>query len=162
MISLCEEQDLASIVEIYNDAVANTNAIWNETLVDIDNRRNWWQERLKGGFPVLVARDGNETVGYASFGPFRPFDGYRSSVEHSIYVRNDQRGKGIGKALLEALIDEAKAREKHVMIGGIAHDNAVSLKLHAALGFVEAGRMSEIATKFGQWQTLVFMQKILD
>jgi L-amino acid N-acyltransferase len=162
MIQHCEDFDLPGIVAIYNDAVANTNAIWNETLVDIENRRNWWLERLRGGFPVLVARDNNETVGYASFGPFRPFDGYRTSVEHSIYVRNDQRGKGIGKALLEALIIEAKARGKHAMLGGIAHDNAVSIKLHKALGFVETGRLPEVATKFGQWQTLVFMQKILD
>jgi L-amino acid N-acyltransferase len=158
----CEEADLAAIATIYNDAVAHSNAIWNETLVDADNRRLWWRDRVEKGFPVLVAGEKGEVQGYASFGPFRPFDGYRSSVEHSVYVRKDQRGRGTGAALLDALEIEARQRGFHVMVGGIAHDNAISIALHERRGFREVGRMPEIARKFGVWQTLILMQKILD
>ena len=157
----CEDRDLAAIMEIYNHAVAHTNAIWNDQLADIDHRRAWWQSRIQTGFPVLVATMDDMTIGYASFGPFRPHDGFRSSVEHSIYVSDACRGQGIGGRLLSALEAEAEAGGFHAMIGGIAHDNAISLALHAKHGFAEVGRMPEVATKFGQWQTLVLMQKIL-
>ncbi len=157
----CGERDLDGVAAIYNHAVAHTNAIWNEALVDADNRRIWWQERVDGGFPVLVATSGDDVVGYASFGPFRPHAGYRSSAEHSIYVREDQRGQGIGKALLVALEREARRRGIHALVGGIAHDNIPSIGLHLAFGFREVGRMPEIARKFGAWQTLVLMQKLL-
>jgi L-amino acid N-acyltransferase len=157
----CRETDLVGIAAIYNHAVQHSNAIWNDALVDVANRRVWWQERALGGFPVLVARESDDVLGYGSFGPFRPFAGYRSSVEHSVYVREDQRGRGIGKAMLRALQAEARQGGFHAMVGGIAHDNAPSIALHAAEGFVEVGRMPEIATKFDTWQTLVLMQKLL-
>jgi L-amino acid N-acyltransferase len=161
IVAPSEEHDLPAIVAIYNHAVAETNAIWNETLADLDNRRAWRADRIKAGYPVLVAREGGETLGYASFGPFRPFDGYRSSVEHSVYVRHDRQGRGIGGLLLGALVAEARARGFHAMVGGIAHDNAASIALHRTHGFAEVGRMPQIARKFGQWQTLVLMQKLL-
>ncbi len=82
-------------------------------------------------------------------------------MEHSVYVRADCRGRGIGRAMLAALEDAARSGGFHAMVGGIAHDNASSIALHRALGFAEVGRMPEIARKFGQWQTLVLMQKLL-
>jgi len=86
------DEDLAGITAIYNDAVANTAAIWNETQVDIANRRQWLQDRHKLGYPVLVAtNDHGDVIGYASFGDWRAFDGYRHTVEHSVYVRNDRQ-----------------------------------------------------------------------
>jgi L-amino acid N-acyltransferase len=160
-IRRCEEADLCGIAEIYNHAVAHTNAIWNESVVDVANRRDWWQGRANQGFPVLVARGAEHVLGYGSFGPFRPFDGYKSSVEHSVYVREGMRGAGIGRAMLLALEAEARRLSLHAMVGGIAHDNAPSLSLHRSLGFQEVGRMPEIAKKFGAWQTLVLMQKLL-
>src|SRR5690606_29629334 len=91
--------DIAGITAIYNDAVANTTAIWNETVVDDANRVAWLQDRTKAGYPVLVAIDDDgEVVGYASFGDWRAWEGYRHTVEHSVYVRSDQRGKGVGAA----------------------------------------------------------------
>jgi L-amino acid N-acyltransferase len=157
----CAESDLAGIAAIYNHAVAHTNAVWNEALVDAANRRDWWKGRLALGFPVFVAAIEGEVAGYGSFGPFRPFDGYRTSVEHSVYVREERRGAGIGRALLVALEGEARRLGLHAMVGAIAHDNEASIRLHLSLGFSEVGRMPEIARKFGAWQTLVLMQKRL-
>jgi L-amino acid N-acyltransferase len=156
----CEEHDLPAIVAIYNDIITTTNAIWSDDVVDLVNRRQWWQDRLAIGCPVLVAKEQDILLGYGSFGPFRPQTGYRTTVEHSVYVTVDAKGKGIGRALLGALEKEARQRGFHAMVGAIAHDNAASLALHASQGFVERGRMPEIARKSDMWQTLVLMQKI--
>lgn len=158
------EADLAGILAIYNDAVLTTTAIWNETVADLDNRRAWLADRGSKGYPVLVAVDepGGEVIGYASFGDWRAFDGYRHTVEHSVYVRRDRRGGGIGPALLLPLIERARACGKHAMVAGIAGDNAASIRLHERLGFTTVGRMPEVGTKFGRWLDLVFMQLTLD
>ena len=156
------EAHLAGIVAIYNHAVAHTTAIWNDTTVDLENRRDWWRARTEAGLPVLVATDeAGDVAGYGSFGPFRPFDGYRASVEHSVYVAEAARRAGVGSALLGALEDVARAAGMHVMIGGIAADNEASLALHRRHGFTETGRLIEVGQKFGRYLDLVFMQKIL-
>ncbi|WP_407695284.1 GNAT family N-acetyltransferase [Sinorhizobium saheli] len=162
MIRDAVEADLEAIRDIYNDAVANTTAIWNETLVDVANRAAWLKARNAAGFPVLVAvSDTAEVVGYASFGEWRAFDGYRHTVEHSVYVRADQRGAGVGRALMLALIERAEALGKHVMVAGIESGNLGSIRLHERLGFRETGVMKEVGTKFGRWLDLTFMQLIL-
>ncbi len=154
--------DLPAIRDIYNDAVANTTAIWNETIVDLDNRARWYNDRLKSGYPVIVAVAADGTVaGYASFGDWRAFDGYRHTVEHSVYVEKNQRGGGIGKALMIALIERATALGKHVMVAGIEAGNIGSIRLHEKLGFTITGEMKEVGTKFGRWLDLTFMQIIL-
>ena len=152
------DADLAAILAIYNDAVRDTTAIWNDTVVDLDNRRAWWLARTAQGYPVLVAEFAGAVVGYASFGDFRAFDGYRHTVEHSVYVAAGARGRGIAALLIGALVERARALGKHVMIAGIAADNDVSLRLHARLGFIETGRLPEVGRKFGRWLDLVFMQ----
>ena len=157
------DQDLAGMAAIYNDAVQNTTAIWNETVVDVANRRAWWADRLRLGYPVLVAVDAaDQVVGYASFGDWRAFDGYRHTVEHSVYVRNDQRGGGIGRALMLALIDRARALGKHVMVAGIEAGNTASITLHRRLGFHQVGVMEQVGMKFGRWLDLAFLQLTLD
>jgi phosphinothricin acetyltransferase len=153
-----EEADLPAILAIYNDAVVNTTAIWNDSLADLANRKAWWEARLRLGYPVLVADEGGRVLGYASFGDFRAFDGYRFTVENSVYVDKAARGRGIASALLVPLIERARAIGKHVMVAGIAGDNDVSIRLHAKLGFVETARMPEVGFKFGRWLDLVFMQ----
>jgi L-amino acid N-acyltransferase YncA len=154
------EADLPAILAIYNDAVENTTAIWNETPVDLGNRRSWVAERTGRGFPVLVA-ERDLVIGYGSFGDFRPFEGYRVTVEHSVYVAKDAHGQGAGQALLAALIAEARRMEKRNMIGAIDAANAASIALHAKLGFAEAGRLPGVGTKFGRPLDLVLMQKVL-
>src|SRR5690606_26586246 len=119
--------DLAAITTIYNDAVLHTTAIWNDTVVDLDNRRAWHEGRVALGYPVLVAEAAGAVVGYGSFGDFRAFDGYRFTVEHSVYVAESARRQGIASALVLALADRAAALGKHLMVAGIAADNAASM-----------------------------------
>jgi len=157
-----EDADLSAILDIYNDAVLNTAAIWNDTQVDLENRATWLAERRRLGYPVLVAvADDGTIAGYASFGDWRAFDGYRHTVEHSDYVEKKQRGGGIGKMLMLALIDRAAACGKHVMVAGIEANNEASIRLHEKLGFVITGQMKEVGTKFGRWLDLTFMQLTL-
>ena len=155
--------DAEGILPIHNDAVANTTAVWNEVQVDLANRQAWIADRQAAGFPILVAiaADGG-VLGYAAYGDWRAWSGYRHTVEHSVYVRGDQRGRGVGVALMERLIDRARDDGKHVMIAGIEAGNRASIRLHERLGFAEVGRMREVGAKFGTWLDLVFMQLRLD
>ncbi|MBO9726298.1 MAG: N-acetyltransferase [Novosphingobium sp.] len=155
--------DLESVTAIYNDAVLNTTAIWNEVAVDIANRSAWLADRERAGYPVLVAVEEEGTVlGYASFGDWRAFDGYRHTVEHSVYVRADLRGRGIGKVLMMELIERARTIGKHVMVAGIEAGNQGSIALHEKLGFEQVGLLPQVGMKFGRWLDLAFLQLVLD
>lgn len=153
--------DLPAISALYNHAVRDTTAIWNETLSSIEERRCWMDERLAAGFPVLVAEMDGQFAGYGTYGPFRPHEGYRDTVENSVYVAPELQGRGIGGALLDALIERARAQGRHVMVAGIEAENAASIALHAARGFTETARMPEVGLKFGRRLELVLMQKML-
>ena len=141
MIRDATEHDLPAIRAIYNDAVLNTTAIWNEQPVDLANRQAWFSARQAQGYPILVAVENNEVTGYASFGDWRPFEGFRYSVEHSVYVRSDQRGKGLGPHLMAALIERARTDGKHVMVAAIESGNLASIRLHERLGFITTGQI---------------------
>lgn len=155
------EADLSAILAIYNDAVRNTTAIWNDTVVDLDNRRAWLAARSAQGYPVLVGAEDGAVVAYGSFGDFRAFDGYRFTVEHSVYVAEGARRRGIASALIVALAERAAALGKHVIVAGIASENEASIALHVRHGFTESGRMAEVGFKFGRWLDLVLMQRKL-
>lgn len=157
----CRE-DCAAIAEIYNHAVLHTAAIWNDTTVDTDNRIAWYEARSLAGYPVLVGEEDGTIVGYASFGDWRAFEGFRHTVEHSVYVHPGHQGKGIGRPLMKALISEAGKLGKHVMVAGIEAQNQASIHLHQTLGFVTTGNMPQVGTKFGRWLDLTFMQLQLD
>ena len=154
--------DLPAIRDIYNDAVHNTTAIWNEQAVDLGNRQAWFSARQSQFYPILVAVEDEQVTGYASFGDWRPFEGFRHTVEHSVYVRSDQRGKGLGPHLMTALVERAKACNKHVMVAAIESGNQASIRLHERLGFVTTGQMPQVGTKFGRWLDLTFMQLTLN
>ena len=154
--------DIPGITPIYNDAVVNTTAIWNDTQVDDRNRQDWYAARRQSGYPVLVAVEDGKVLGYASFGDWRAFDGYRHTVEHSVYVHRDHRGQGLGVALMEALIARARALGKHVMVAGIDASNTGSIALHEKLGFTQVGHLPQVGTKFGKWLDLAFLQLTLD
>lgn len=157
-------QHADGIAAIYNHAVEHTTAIWNERLVDAADRADWLAARQADGFPVLVAteEDGTTVLGYASYGPWRPHDGYRRTVEHSVYVREGLRGRGTGSALLTALIERACAQGLHVMVAGIDAANHGSVRLHERLGFTRVGVLPEVGTKFGRWLDLAFLQLVLE
>ena len=157
------DADAARICAIYNDAVMTTTAIWNDTPVDTAERLGWMQARRALGYPVLVITDASDQVmGYAAFGDWRSFEGYRHTVEHSVYVARDARGGGLGRQLLEALILRARALGKHAMVAGIEAGNAGSIALHRKLGFEQVGLLPQVGCKFGRWLDLAFLQLVLD
>jgi phosphinothricin acetyltransferase len=156
------EADLPAILDIYNNAVLNETSIWTDDTADLADRRAWWEQRVSCGFPVYVADVDGAIAGYGSFGEFRPHQGYRFTVEHSIYVATPEQRRGIGSVLLTRLIAEARRMNMHAMVGGIAADNSASIALHLRFGFVETARMPQVGFKFGRWLDLVLMQKQLD
>lgn len=156
------ETDVPGILRIYNDAVLHTTAIWNDQPSSLEMRVAWLKERQQSGCPVIVAADGPDILGYASFGAFRPWDGYRHTVEHSVYVDEGARGKGIGHALMDRLIPRARAMNKHVMMAGIEATNEPSLRLHARIGFTQVGHLRSVGRKFDRWLDLIFMQLMLE
>ncbi len=162
IIHQAQEAHCAAIAAIYNHAVLHTDAIWNEQTVDTANRVAWMQQRTASGYPVLVAIIDEQVAGYASFGDWRAFEGFRHTVEHSVYVHPDFQGRGVGRALMEQLITAARACGKHVMVAGIESANSASIALHQRLGFVITASMPQVGTKFGRWLDLTFMQLQLD
>lgn len=155
------EADLPSILAITNEVIANTTAIYAFQPQRLEERARWFNELKAGGWPIIVAVEGEAVMGFGSIGVFRARPGYKYTGEHSVHVHADHRGKGVGRALLQALIAEAERMELRTIVGGIDAENAVSLKLHADMGFVETARMPNVAWKFGRWLTLVFMQLTL-
>jgi len=156
------EQDLPGILAIYNEVVANSTAIYSEVSSTLEQRVEWFRARTQAGYPVLIARDQLELVGFASFGEFRTFPGYRYTVEHSVHVRADRRGQGVGTALMRALIPIAHELGKHVMVAGIDADNTGSIRMHERLGFERVAHMPQVGAKFGRWLDLVFLSLRLD
>lgn len=159
-----QDADLEGIRQIYNDAVQNSTAIWNDHPVTLEQRRAWLAERQAQGYPVLVALDddGQQVLGYATFAPWRPHEGFRHTVEDSVYVRDGQRGSGIGRSLMKALIERARQLDKHVMVAAIESENRASVHMHQQLGFIHVGQMRQVGCKFDRWLDLTLMQLTLN
>ena len=154
--------DLVAIAEILNNEIRSGTASWTETPKTADDMARWFDDRIACGYPVLVAEDGGEVVGYASFGQFRAGEGYRETVENSVYVARAARGRGIARLLMEKLIAVARAAGFHRMVGGVSADQPVSMALHLKLGFEEQGRLKGAGLKRGKRLDLVLMMLALD
>lgn len=154
-------KDLPSIQDLFNFYILNSHDIYDEKERDLNYMKNWWKEKQEKGFPVLIAELEGRFAGFASFGSFRRWEGYKVSVEHSVYVKEEFHGNGIGKELMHQLISLAKEIGLHSMIGGIDSKNRNSLNFHTSLGFKEVGRIPEVALKNKEWLELVLMQKII-
>ncbi len=153
------EPDLPGLLAIYNDVIATSTAIYSNLPVTLEDRTQWWRARVAQGYPVLVASDNSGVLGFCTFGDFRPWPGYRFTVEHSVHVRANCRGQGVGKELVKALFPRATALGKHVMIAGVDAANAGSIRFHEQLGFERAGQLREVGHKFDRWLDLVFLQR---
>jgi L-amino acid N-acyltransferase YncA len=156
-----QRSDLEQILAIYNEVIRNTTAVYSEVEFTPARGDEWLTAKAQQGFPFIVALDAADVVGFATFGDFRAWPCYQFSVEHSLHVRADRRGRGTGRTLLLDLIERAKALKKHVMIAGIDADNAASIGLHQSVGFSVAGRFHEVGFKFGRWLDLVFLERAL-
>lgn len=159
------EADLPAITHLFNVLIPTTATAWRDHLADDEEMSEWWERQAAAGHPVVVAEADGVVVGYATWTGFRGgdrFPGYRQTVEHTIHVDSEQHGRGVGRALLEALVTEARRRALHVMVGAIDSENTGSLAFHEALGFIEVGRMPEVGRKFDRWLDLVLVQRTID
>ncbi len=160
-IRAAREEDLPGLLAIYNDVIATSTAVYSDAPVSLEDRRSWWTARQRQDYPVLVASDASGVVGFASYGDFRTWPGYRFTVEHSVHVRADRRGQHVGRMLMLELLTRAHQRGKHVMIGGVDAANESSIAFHERLGFERSALLREVGFKFGRWLDLLLMQRRL-
>ena len=160
MIRIASINDAESIRNIYNHEVLNSTASFDLVERTVEEQRVWLSER-SGAFSVLVAEVENKVMGFASLSPFNKKDGYRTTVENSIYVDPTARGLGIGSKLLNELLLVATRSGFHAVIARIGGGNDTSITLHEKHGFFLVGTEREVGRKFGRWQDVVVMQKIL-
>lgn len=157
------EQHGSAILEILNDAIVNSTAVWDFEERTSDSMTGWFGAKTASNFPVVGIEDENgQLLAFGTYGTFRAWPGYRFTVEHSVYVRSDQRGKGLGKVIMNELISRAKAAGMHAMIGGIEATNDGSIALHEKLGFKHVGTLPQVGRKFDRWLDLAFYELILD
>ena len=145
---------------IYNVEVTDSTVTFDLVPRTLEEQRRWLTAR-SGAHAVLVAEDGGEVVGFASFSPYRDRPAYSTSVEDSVYVRRDQQGQGIGKLLLAELVALATSHGFHTMIARIVGGHDASIALHRSLGFEVVGTEREVGRKFGRWLDVLVMQRLL-
>lgn len=163
LVDCTHTQHASSILDILNEAILNSTALYDYRARSPESMEAWFATKRAAGHPVIGAVDDAGTLlGFASYGRFREREAYKYSVEHSLYVHVDHRGKGVGAALMPALIAAARERGVHVLVGGIDVANAASIALHERFGFVHTGTIRESAFKFGHWLDLGFWQLVLD
>ncbi len=153
--------DLPRILEIVNHAILHTTANYNYEPQTLEIQRQWFLDKQRHNFPVIVAQQDGQVIGYGAYGTFREKIGYQYTVEHSVYVGQDHQSKGIGKLLMAELIRLARAQNLHVMVGAIDAANAESIAFHKKFGFTQSGVIHQAGFKFGKWLDLLFMQLIL-
>jgi L-amino acid N-acyltransferase YncA len=153
--------DLPEILDIYNDVILTTTAVYSEKPHTPEMRLAWFNERKQAGFPVIVAVQEGKIAGFATYGHFRVWPCYRFTVEHSVYVRRDSRGQGISKVMLSEIIGHARKAGMHALIAGVDSENDISLKLHQQFGFEQVARFKEVGFKFNRWLDLIFLELIL-
>ena len=162
IIQCDHERHAAQILSIFNEAIVNSTALYDYKPRTAEMMQAWFEAKTKGNFPVVGAQgDAGELMGFASFGTFRAWPAYKYSVEHSVYVDARFRGRGVGRRLLQEVIEAAKARDYHVLIGAIDATNQPSLALHERLGFTHCGTVRQAGFKFGRWLDVAFYQLIL-
>ena len=161
-VACTHDAHAAAILDILNEAIANSTALYDYRPRPTESMVGWFKAKESGRYPVIGALHHEQLLGFASFGSFRAWPAYKYTVEHSVYVHREHRGKGIGAALLERLIDAAREQQYHVMVGGIDAANRASVALHEKLGFIHAGTIPQVGFKFGRWLDLAFYQLLLE
>lgn len=153
--------DLPAINDIYNFYVATSPATFDLEPTTSEWRATWFDERLRRGFPVLVADAGGQIAGWVCLSPWSPKAAYARTADESIYIADGFRGQGVGKALLSTVLAQARRLDLHVVMAGVVACQDASLALHRSLGFVEAGRYAHMGYKLGAWHDLVWLQRHL-
>ena len=156
------QQHAAAILEILNEAIAHSTALYEYRPRTPESMLAWFAEKASGRFPVIGVEEAGTLLGFATYGTFRARAAYKYTVEHSVYVHKDHRGRGLGTALMHELIRAAREQQYHVLVGGIDIANAASVTLHERLGFTCAGTIHQAAYKFGRWLDLGIYELILE
>jgi L-amino acid N-acyltransferase len=159
-IRAARREDCPAMCAIYNHYVEHDTCTYRTDPEPLDERLQWF-ERHGGVHPIFVVEDEGRVVGWASLSPYNPRQGYRMTVEDSIYLDHRWRGRGLGTALLRRLIEAAAQAGHHRIIAAISAEQAGSVALHQKLGFVLAGRLNEVGHKFGRWLDVVYLQLTL-
>ena len=154
-------EDTQAILEIINYNILYATALYDYEPRTLDNQIAIFDDKLSKGFPIIVATENETLVGFGYYSEFRFREAYKFTVEHSVYAHFDHIGKGIGKLILENLIDLAKAQKLHTMIGVIDSENQSSIEFHKKFGFEIAGTIKDSGFKFDRWLHSVFLQKML-
>lgn len=162
---LLQDLDLSfspAIASILNHAIRETTSIYDDQPRSPAMIASWLQTKIDGGYPILgLVSPSEKLLAFGTYAPYRPFSGYRHTVEHSLYVDPSEVKKGYGSRILQALEDHAKAKQYHVLLAGIDSDNLASIQLHKKHGFLLCGRFREVGFKFGRWLDVEFYQKFL-
>ena len=160
-IRLAKQKDAETIREIYNHEVRNSTATFDLVERTTEEQEEWLTER-SGAFSVLVAEMSNKILGFASLSPYKSRAAYRTTVEDSIYINEEFRNQGIAGELLFHLLEVAKSSGFHAVIARIGGANEASIALHQRFDFEIVGTEKEIGRKFGKWQDVVVMQRIIN
>jgi len=152
-----------AILDIFNDAILHSTALYDYKPRASESMVGWFNAKRAGEFPVIGVEDGaGVLLAFGSYGTFRAWPAYKYTVEHSVYVHKDHRGRGLGRAVMRELIAAARQNDMHAMMGGIDATNAGSIALHEQLGFKHVGTLPQVGFKFGRWLDLAFYQLLLD
>jgi L-amino acid N-acyltransferase YncA len=161
-IRFARETDLPEILEIYNEVILHTTAVYTYEPQTPEMRKTWYDDKVKAGYPVFVAEEDGRVIGLSSYGPFRAWPAYKYTIENSVYVAESSRGKGVARLLMQPLIDAARSQGYHAIIAGIDSSNEPSIRLHRSFGFGEVAHFREVGYKFGRWLDLTFMELLLE
>lgn len=158
IIRNAKKEDIPDILEILNESILHSTAYYESQPKSIKQQEEWLLKKQLSGMPVIVAESEGKALAFGSYDHFRPQEGYKYTVEHSVYVNQHFRGNGIGKTILNQLIQTARNQKMHLMIAVIDSENETSIQLHKKVGFTESGRLKGAGYKFGQFLDVVFLQ----
>ncbi|RKG34205.1 N-acetyltransferase [Acinetobacter guerrae] len=158
------QHDLEQILAIYNHEILTGTANWNDQAKSLETYTQWFEQLQQDQYPMWIAYDPmlQRVAGYAYYAAFRSISGYKHTVEHSVFISSEYKRRGLGKTLMNQIIELAIAQGFHIMLGAIDSENKASIVLHERLGFIQTGYLPQVGQKFGQWRDLVFMQRQLD
>ena len=157
------ERHAQAILDIFNEAIVNSTALYDYQPRPLASMAAWFATKQQGNFPVIGLEDDHgQLLAFGSYGTFRAWPAYKYTVEHSVYVHRDHRGRGLGESVMRALIESARQHNLHAMVGGIDATNAASIALHTRLGFRHVGTLPQVGFKLGRWLDLALYQLLLE
>jgi len=157
------ERHAPAILAIFNEAIVNSTALYDYQPRPLESMKTWFDTKQQGNFPVIGLEDSQgQLLAFGSYGTFRAWPAYKYTAEHSVYVHRDHRGRGLGLEVMRALIESARQRDLHALVGGIDATNTASIALHQRLGFRHVGTLPQVGFKLGRWLDLALYQLLLE